>query len=149
MLALVLSAIFDLVTPTARTVSAGLQLTMSLTGGAVRDGQLVAVRAELKNVSGKAMRVVWKPSGEQPLTLLVDGNEHALPFGISTAALMGWVDLKPGELVTDEERLVLAPGTHELSWRYTARSGPYGRPLERCWTGTLQSALLKVQVPLR
>lgn len=145
MVALLLSAILDLVAP-APTV--GLQLTLSLTGGAVRDGQIVDVKAELKNLSGKALRVVWKPSGEQPLTLFVDGKEHPLPFGIATAALRGWVELKPGESVTEDERLVLAPGAHELSWRYTARQGPYGRPLERCWTGRLQSAPLKAQIPL-
>jgi hypothetical protein len=146
--ALFLSAVLDLMAPTGQAVSGGLQLAMTLTGGAVRDGQVVTVRAELKNVSKKVMRVVWKPSGPQPLTLLIDGHEHAMPLGISTAALLGWVELKPGESIADQEPVVLAPGPHQLFWRYVVTRGPYGRQLEHCWTGTMKSTPLKVQVPL-
>ncbi len=149
MVPLLLSLLLDLTaTVPPATTRDGLALSLELRGGAVRDGQQVTAIGRLRNVSGKPMRIVWERSGEQALTLFVDGEEHKLPFGIATAALLGWVELAPGESRSAEVPLVLAPGPHTVRWQYVVDRGPYGHPVEHIWSGKLATEY-KIQVPLR
>jgi hypothetical protein len=148
MVPLLLSLLLDLTAAVPpSTTRDGLTLSLELHGGSVRDGQQVTAVGRLRNTSGKPMRIVWERSGEQALTLFVDGEEHKLPFGVSTAALLGWVELAPGESRTASLPLVLGPGPHTIGWRYAVDRGPYGRPVERCWSGKL-STEQAVRVPL-
>jgi hypothetical protein len=147
---LVLIALLDLSPAIApgRAVAGGLELALSYLGGATRGGaQRLLVRAKLTNVSDQPVRIVWQPSGEQPLSLLVDGETEPLPLRPATAALIGWRELAPGESVSDSLSLILPVGTHALAWRYVVVKGPYGRPLTRCWTGTLITPTRTVSIP--
>ena len=66
---------------------------------------------------------------------------------MSTAALIFWKELKPGETVTEEYGETLGRGVHEFNWRYEAHRGPCGSPRELCWSGTLVTATRTVQIP--
>jgi hypothetical protein len=148
MIALLLSVLLDLAGGAAAVASRdGLALSMRLRAGPVRDGQRVTAVAELKNVGPRPMRIVWAPSGDQPLSLFVDGEEHKLPPVPATAATIGWIELAPGGSTSDSLEVVLAPGPHQLRWQYAVERGPYGRPLERCWTGRL-STPAAVTIPI-
>lgn len=117
----------------------GLQLKTIVEPGPIRSArEQVTVTAEVTNVSERPMRIVFQPSGPQPLVLFVDGEAHELPHGFARAALVGWVELKPGEHVAERtSEAIDVARAHTFSWRYVSSGGPYGRPLERCWKGTL------------
>jgi hypothetical protein len=125
-----------------------LVLTLrSVLGGAIRGGeQQLTVNAELRNASPYPFRIVWEPSGEQPLALIVDGKDRALPIGPSTAVLLGWVYMNPDDHRDISMAIDLPVGRHEIAWRYRVEVGPYGRPMENCWTGTLVTPAAKIDV---
>jgi hypothetical protein len=129
-------------------VQEDLALTLrSVMGGAIRGGgQQVVVKAELRNASDRPFRIVWEPSGEQPSVVVVDGRDIALPIGPSTAALLGWVQLEPGGRREIVATVDLPVGRHQISWRYRVEQGPYHRPLENCWTGTLVTPAATIDV---
>ncbi|MBI2518980.1 MAG: hypothetical protein HYV97_01125 [Bdellovibrio sp.] len=150
MLTLFLLTALDL-SPSSKPVEVsqnGLLLALSIERGQVRGGrEKLTVQAELKNVGTQPLRVVWRPSGAQPLSLFADKVDHALPPGDSLSARMGWLELKPGTSVMEKTTIILPVGTHELSWQYSVDKGPYGRPLENCWTGILTTPPLIFRVP--
>ncbi len=150
MTALLLTVLLDLATTTPSTATRdGLALKLSVDDEPNEFGNdQVTVTGTLANTTKKPLRVVWDVSGEQPLTLFVDGKEHKLPPGPAKAALQGWTDLAPGESRTASLTISLPPGHHQLRWQYTVERGPYGHPLERCWTGRL-STEAAVTTPLR
>jgi hypothetical protein len=118
----------------------------SVHGDALRGGeQLVSVTAELRHAGERTFRIVWQPSGEQPLLLIVDGKEHPLPIGPSTAALLGWIQFYPDQRRSETTSLTLPVGPHTLAWRYRVDAGPYGRPLENCWKGVVTSPTVTIQ----
>jgi hypothetical protein len=132
------------VTP-ARLAVRGLQLTLTVEGGAIRGGgEQVHVHAELKNVSKKPLRAFWQPAGDSPLSLILDGKTHPMPPGIPKAAISGYVDLEPGESVRDSKMVIMAVGEkHKLSWRYSVDKDA----CDGCWTGTITTPAITMTAP--